>query len=148
MDNVIHIGPTGPHQKAQPKPVDIGERVRQYVWLRDQKEKAKKEYLKKVADLDECLEAVAGHLFKFIETHKLENLKTEYGTCYIYSRTTASLQDPEAFMKYVIDNQRWDLMDRRANATACKEFADEHKTLPPGCKLTTLSDVGVRRPQD
>lgn len=149
MDTVIHIGPTGPEQlTAAVKPIDIGERVRQFIWLRDEKAKAKKEYLKKVEKLDECMEQIAGMLHAFIEKHNLQNLKTPHGTCYIYKRTTASLKDPEAFMQYVIANQRWDLLDRRANSTSCQEFAAQHHSPPPGCNLNTISDVGVRQADD
>jgi len=45
----------------------------------------------------------------------------------------------------VIANKQFDLLDRRANATACRELA-EKGTLPPGVKLNTIRTIGVRKP--
>ena len=34
-------------------------------------------------------------------------------------------------------------MDRRANATACRDYAEEHGALPPGVKINSIRTVGV-----
>jgi hypothetical protein len=49
-------------------------------------------------------------------------------------------------MRYVIANQKFELLDRRANVTAVKEFVKENKEQPPGCNLSAVETVGVRRP--
>ena len=38
--------------------------------------------------------------------------------------------------------------DRRANATAVKDYAEREHMLPPGAKLNTIRTVGVRKPGD
>jgi hypothetical protein len=55
------------------------------------------------------------------------------------------LADPEAFMKYVIDNQAFDMLDRKANVTAVKEYVQETGALPPGVNLSSIKTIGVRR---
>jgi hypothetical protein len=57
------------------------------------------------------------------------------------------LADPEAFMKFVIANQAYDLLDRKANATACRDYAAEHQNLPPGVNMSAVKTVGVRSPR-
>lgn len=125
---------------------DMELRVKQFIQLRDkikELEDAHKEKLKPLRDLQEV---VAGRISAFMTANKLENLKTAAGTCYTTTKTTASLADPEAFMKYVIENNAFDLMDRRANATAVKDFVKANNGhLPPGCNLNTIETVGVRR---
>jgi hypothetical protein len=49
-------------------------------------------------------------------------------------------------MKYVIDNNLFDLLDRKANVTAVKDHVKEKGALPPGVNLSAIETVGVRRP--
>ena len=72
--------------------------------------------------------------------------KTRHGTAYSSVKYSASLTDPDAFMKYAIANDRLDLVDRRANANAVRDFVAEKDTLPPGVKLSSMRTVGVRSP--
>lgn len=124
---------------------DINKRVAQYIQVRDALKRIDAEYEQKRKPLLELQEVLSGRLRTFIETNKLENLKTEAGTCYISTRYTASLADPAIFMDFVIKNQAFDLLDRRANATAVTAYVKEHNNLPPGCNLNGIQSVGVRR---
>jgi len=49
-------------------------------------------------------------------------------------------------MDYVTTNKLFDLLDRRANTTAVKAFVKKNNQLPPGCNLSAVETVGVRRP--
>lgn len=124
---------------------DLNTRIGQFIAIRD----LLKEFDDKTAQdrkkLSGTLEQLNGMIQRFMDTHKLENMSTANGTAYKSSRTTASLADPAAFMNYVISHQQWDLLDRRANSTACKAFAEEHKALPPGVNLSTVESVNIRR---
>lgn len=124
---------------------DMEKRTEQFIAVRDrinELETAHKELMKPLKLIQERL---AGRIQAFMASNNLENLKTKSGTCYTTHRTTASLGDPEAFMKYVIDHGQFDLLDRRANATAVKAFVKKNQALPPGCNLNTIETVGVRR---
>jgi hypothetical protein len=91
-------------------------------------------------------EKLSGWLLNFLETNGLDNAKTRHGTVHTTTRSSASLADAEAFMQYVIAHNEFDLLDRRANATAVKQFVKEHDgNLPPGVNLTSMVTVGVRR---
>ena len=61
-------------------------------------------------------------------------------------RYSASLADPKAFMDYIKTHEAWDLLDRKANATAVKEFVAEKGFLPPGANLSAIRTINVRRP--
>jgi hypothetical protein len=125
---------------------DMEKRAGQYVMIRDQiraMEERHKEELKKPREL---LEKLAGTIHKFMDEHNLENLKTSAGTCYISTRWTANVQDASAFMDFVIEQKQFDLLERRASATAVKAYVEEHNMLPTGVNLNALSSIGVRRP--
>ena len=80
-----------------------------------------------------------------METAGADNIKTPHGTCYNSTRYTASLADPDAFMTFVRDNNYYDLIDRKANVTACRDHVKEKGALPPGVNLSAIKTVGVRR---
>ena len=84
-----------------------------------------------------------GHIDTFLADNKLVNVKTKYGTAYWKTKWTASLVDPDAFMKFVRENDRWDLMDRKANVVAVREYATVEKELPPGAKLESMRKVHI-----
>ena len=124
---------------------DIDKRVEQYVQVRDKIKALDEQHDLARKPLLEIQEILSGKLREFLETNKLENLRTKHGTCYVSTRYTASLADPEIFMDFVIKNNKFELMDRRANATAVRGYVEEHKNLPPGVNLNGVQTVGVRR---
>ena len=77
-----------------------------------------------------------------------KSVKTTEGTVYQSTRYSASLSDPKAFMDHVIATQSWDLLDRKANSTAVRDFIEQHKSEPPGVRLSAIRTVGVRRASD
>lgn len=49
-------------------------------------------------------------------------------------------------MEYIIENEAWDLLEKRASKTAVRSFLETHKVLPPGAEITTRIEVNIRRP--
>lgn len=84
-------------------------------------------------------------LQKYLLDNGLDNIKTKVGTAFLTTKTTASLKDPDEFMKFVIANQRFDLMDRKANTTAVRDFLKEKGELPPGANLSSFQTIGVHK---
>jgi hypothetical protein len=123
----------------------VEQRVQQYVQVRDALKALDEAHEKKRAPYVELQNALGGWLQQFLTNAAATSIKTECGTVYSTTRYSASLADSEAFMNYVITNNKFELMDRRANATAVKDFVKDTGGLPPGCNLTAHVTVGVRR---
>jgi hypothetical protein len=125
---------------------DISVRVLQYRQIRDAitalKDRHEKELEKPKAVLEQLGGILDAHLLKNGE----ESVKTKNGTFFRSTRFTATVNDGAAFMQHIIDNQLWDLIERRANATAVRGFAETHKHLPPGVNLNSITSVNVRAP--
>jgi hypothetical protein len=126
-------------------PVAVDKRVGQYIQLRDKLKEMDKEYEEKRKPLLDLQNVLSGWMMEFLEKTGGTSIKTKLGTVYLSVRYSASLADPEAFMNFVIENQLYDLLDRRANSTACKDYVTEKGNLPPGVNLSALKTVGVRR---
>lgn len=132
---------------TDPKPVSItvDDRVAQYVSVRDKIKEANDAHEKAIAPLVEVQNLLTGWLQNFMEQAGADNIKTAHGTCYNTTRFSASLADPEAFMKFVKETGKFDLLDRKANVTACRDFTSETGHTPPGVNLSSIKTVGVRR---
>jgi hypothetical protein len=123
----------------------VDKRVAQYIQVRDTlqaRNKAHEEAIKPLIDIQNML---TGWMQSFLEQAGADSVKTSHGTCYSTTRYTASLADPEAFMNHVISTQSYDLLDRKANVTAVKDYVNEKGGLPPGVNLSSIKTVGVRR---
>ena len=124
---------------------DAQKRIRQLIQLKDKiklRESELDEELKPYKEMVSKLEAlILGHLGKI----NAQNISTPVGTVSVLHRKSASLEDPAAFMNYVIENSAWDLMDRKANAKAVEDFIIENNSPPPGVKFSDAITLGLRR---
>jgi hypothetical protein len=126
--------------------VKVEQRVAEYINCRDALKKRKDEYEESIEALVDLQNRLTGWLQSFMEKAGADNIKTSRGTCYHSTKYTASLADSDIFMKFVIETQNFDLLDRKANVTAVKAYVAETGNLPPGANLSSIKTVGVRRP--
>jgi len=98
---------------------------------------------KELAKHKEKLSELEGVIDAFLAEHQLVNIKTKYGTAYWKTRWSASLVDPDLFMKFVRENDRWNLMDRKANVAAVRDYAKVEGELPPGARLDSMRKVHI-----
>jgi hypothetical protein len=95
--------------------------------------------------LRETLESLNSVLLAHLNDMGGNSIATDAGTAYRTEKKSASLADSEAFMNYVIANQAFDLLDRKANVTAVEEHIKENDAPPPGVNFSSTFVVGVRR---
>jgi hypothetical protein len=125
---------------------DIEKRIAQYIQVRDAIKRVDEKYEAEKKPLLDIQEQLSGRIRAFMEINNItDGLKSRAGTCYLSTRWTASVADAEAFMNFVKEGH-WDLIERRANAQAVKDYVNEHNQLPAGCNLNAIQTLGVRRP--
>lgn len=125
--------------------VDISKRVEQYIRLRDEIKRREEDHKEQMRPFKEALDKLNGILLDHLNVINGDSVKTGSGTVYRTSKKAASLADPDAFMRFVIGNEAWDLLDRKANVTAIADFIEENQSAPPGVNFSTTYVVGVRR---
>jgi hypothetical protein len=94
-------------------------------------------------------EEINGRLMVWMKANGTQSIRTAEGTITLKRRDTAScIADPDGFMSFVIEKELFELLERRANTTACKEFAEEHGgKLPPGVKISTREYLAITEPK-
>ncbi len=123
----------------------LSELLAKYIELRDKKAQFKADYDSKVAKLDENLEKIEAVLLKTFDQTGMESVKTEFGTAYTSTRTTASVADPDAFMTYCKANDAWHLLEKRVSKIAVEQYKAEHDDVPPGVSYRAERTVNIRR---
>jgi hypothetical protein len=131
---------------AEPLVDQIAEkRIAKFIEIRDTLKAMDEAHEKAKEPFIEVRDWLTGWMQTFLDKTGAESVKTAAGTCYSTTRYSASLADPQAFMNFVIAHDKWDLLDRKANAPAVRDYVAEIGTLPPGVNLSALKTVGVRR---
>lgn len=125
--------------------VDIAKRVKQYIKLRDVMREKNKKHEEEMKPYEEALMQLNDVLLQHLTAQNAESLRTEHGTIYKSRRFSASIKDAEAFWDYVVSNQAWELVDKRANANACADHTTKTGTPPPGLNFSSIYTAGVRR---
>lgn len=130
--------------------------VKQFVFLRDYVKQKDDEHKTLLAPLKADMETLKGKLLEFLKATGGNNMATPAGSFYRTTRHSCSITDQKEFMDFVIGGELWDLMDKKANATAVREWMEENNkdlkpgenpVIVPGVNLTTLVDVNVNRPR-
>ena len=126
----------------------VERRVQQYRAIEVEIEKIETRHKEELKQWLEMKNALKGWFTNFFEQagKGATSIKTKSGTIVQTTRYSSTLQDSEAFMRYVIENQAYDLIERRANSTAVREFVKSTGELPPGCSLNAMRSVSVRAP--
>lgn len=126
-------------------PTKIDTRIAQFVALRDKIKEMDKAHKEKMGPARETLDTLSGLLLDHLKSIGGDSVSTPHGTVYRTVKNSATLADGEAFWSYVVDNEAWDMVDKKANVVAVADYIEEHNAPPPGVNYTSMFTVGVRR---
>lgn len=123
----------------------FNKRVKQYISVRDMIAEMKEKHKLELEELIETQNLLSAWFIEHLEAVGATSVKTDSGTVYSSTTYRANLSDPKAFMDYVIANNQYDLLDRKANVTAVKAHVEATGSLPPGANLNAIRTIGVRK---
>lgn len=128
-----------------PADMKFEQNVAAYVKIRDLIKEKNDEFAESIKDLVQLQNDLTAWLTAKLEAVEAASVRTKAGTVYSTTRYSASLADPQAFMDFVKRTDKFELIDRKANATAVRDFVETTGSLPPGVNLNAIRTVGVRR---
>lgn len=133
-------------QTAEKDSVSIDVRIGQYVKLRDKIKEIGDRHKAELAPLNAALLRLNGVLLEHLNTANADSVSVKgVGTVYKTTKKSASIADKDAFGWFVRQNEKFDLIDWKANSAAVEAFVTNTGTLPPGINFTQVAVVGVRR---
>lgn len=121
---------------------DLDQAVAGYVQLRAMKKAMQDRHKEELAPLNEKMKKVEMWVHKQLNDMGATNAKTAHGTCYLSTTTKPKVEDWQAFIDFVRENDMWEMLERRPNKSAVDEFVEAQDDVPPG--LSIQSEVNVR----
>jgi hypothetical protein len=123
----------------------LSELIDKYIEIRDKKAQIKAEYDLKKAKMDDALDRIEAVILKTFDESGMDSAKTEKGTAYTSKFVTASVADPDVFMRHVIENEAWYMIEKRCSKVGVEQYRAEHNEPPPGVNWREERVVNVRR---
>ncbi len=120
--------------------------VAAYIQLRDHIQEAKKAFDESLTRPKAAMEKLEGLMLQHLQDTGGESIRTKAGTVYRNTQYSASVDNRDAFLKWIEETGNTEALDVKANKTFVKEFAaNSGGDIPPGVKFTQMHTVGVRR---
>ena len=125
----------------------LDELVANYIKLRDKKSQLKKQYDEKVAKVDAVMDKMEAIILKTFQDSGIDSARTDAGTAYISTRTSAAVGSREEFLSWVLQDpdERSIFLENRVSKVAVEQFKAANGDLPPGINFRSEVTVGVRR---
>ena len=125
----------------------LDELVANYIKLRDKKSQIKKQYDEKVAKVDAVMDKMEAIILKTFQDSGIDSARTDAGTAYISTRTSATVGSREEFLSWVLQDpdERSIFLENRVSKVAVEQFKAANDDLPPGINFRSEVTVGVRR---
>ena len=125
----------------------LDELVANYIKLRDKKSQLKKQYDEKVAKVDAVMDKMEAIILKTFQDSGIDSARTDAGTAYISTRTSATVGSREEFLSWVLQDpdERSIFLENRVSKLAVEQFKAANDDLPPGINFRSEVTVGVRR---
>lgn len=121
------------------------ELVEKYIQLRDAKSQLKSKYDAKVAKLETAMEKIEALILMDFDEQGIESMRTKAGTAYKQTRASAGVADWDMVRDFIVDNELWNMLERRVNKSAVEQYKDAHGDLPPGINWREEVVINVRR---
>ena len=119
--------------------------------LRDRKKRVEAEAKRLVRGIDSDFAAVQAQIITIMKQTGQESARTAAGTATLSRKRLVGLSGEdeawEKFCAHVAKHKAWHLLQKRPADGACREWEEEHGSLPPGTGVVRDElTVGIRAP--
>ena len=125
---------------------NVGDVIRTYMKLRDQKAAIEGEVKERIADLKGKMEKLEAYLKTQMDAQGLTSFKSDYGTAFLTTTDYANVADWDAVLTFVRDNEAYDMLEKRVSKIAMRGYIEANKAVPPGITYGTKLEVNIRKP--
>lgn len=122
-----------------------------FIELRDRRATIKKTYEEEDAKLTKLQDAIADKIKEILHSMGVTSAKTPHGTAYISHKESATVADWDAVIRYIKENDAYDLLEKRVSKTAVKDRMEQDRDgnytnpPPPGVNFVRIEGVNIRR---
>ena len=74
------------------------------------------------------------------------SFKTKHGTAFLKTTDYANVENWDAALAFVLENNAFDLLNKAVSKVAVRGYIEANKAVPPGVNYGTKIEVEVRKP--
>jgi len=120
--------------------------IGKYIKLRNKKTQLEKDTEAAVELIKKNMALLEAWIKDKADEQGVTSFKTPMGTAFMVTNDFASVADWDAMVKFIKDNDAYDMLEKRVSKTAVRGYIEANKTVPPGVSYGTRLDVNVRKP--
>lgn len=124
----------------------VDEVIATYMKLRVQKDVIEAETKDRVKGIKEKMEKLEAWIKEQADTQGVTSFKTKHGTAFLTTTDYANVADWDAVLKFIKEEEAFDMLERRVSKTAVRGYIDATKAVPPGINYGTKLEVNIRKP--
>lgn len=128
--------------------VTIDEVVAAYMKLRNKKDALKRNYEDAAENIKAKMKKLEAYIKEQADQQGVTSFKTHHGTAFLTTVDYANVADWDATLKFIQEENAWDMLERRVSKRAVRGYIDANKTVPPGVNYGTKIEVNVRKPTE
>lgn len=125
--------------------ITVDQVVEAYLKLKDEQAQIMSEAKQKADAIDTKLLKMEAWIKEQADAMGVTSFKTAHGTAFFSTVDFANVADWEAMKAFAVENNAFDLFEKRVSKTAVRGYIEERGTVPPGVNYGTRLDVKVRR---
>lgn len=119
--------------------------IAKYIQLRDKKKEIEDKHKEELRPYNNLIEKLDGMLMHELERAGVDNMKCDAGTVFKSTSTSVGVQHWPETLKYIQENEAWDLLEARVSKTAAKAIIEETGQPIPGVSVSEAIVLRVRR---
>ena len=119
--------------------------IEAYIKLRDMKKALKAKHTEELAPIRENMGHIESAMLAILNERGAQNSKTEVGTAFKTTRTSATVKDRDAFLNYVIDHSAWALLTNNVSKVEVEAITELTGAPPPGIDVSREIVVQFRK---
>ena len=120
--------------------------IKKYMRLREKKAATEAEIKERVDAIKADMAKLEAFLMAKLDADGLTSFKTDYGTAFLTTTDFANVEDWDAVLRFIREEDAFDMLEKRVSKTAVRGYIEANKEVPPGIKYGTKLDINVRKP--
>jgi hypothetical protein len=126
--------------------ITVDQAIAAYMKLRGKKAEVEARIKDEVAQLEASMDKIEKWIKTQADTMGVTSFKTPHGTAFLTTKDYANVENWDATLAFIKENDAYDMLNKAVNKTAVRGYIEQYKAVPPGVNYGTKIEVSVRKP--
>lgn len=109
---------------------DLEELSRRFLALRDRKDEIQARHKQELKPYNEAMAKLEAYFLEVLQDSGLQSMSTKSATIFVGTSTSVTVAEWEKTLPFIIENERWELLNKAVNKTIVNEMLEEGEEVP------------------